>query len=238
MKKSIDRIVFAFNDDAILPKMEERFIPFSQFLQRLLLETYQGKRMENIIVYFRTAKDYADGKIKKNSMHYHRGHLTYHGEIDLDSFNRLSPKAQVRLIWDKACEYIVRAAEESNNLPLADSCRIAHAKGLEMDINPDFRTFAVPVELYGEALTACVWMRYNDAEMLVSAVFTLEKGEQVLLEQHILTVDVKYEFLPGWFKKIEVKNGNMIIVKGHYDLDCLPMKIHISEEVVKGNKPG
>lgn len=238
MKRLIDRILFWFYDQEQFHKLVERFSPWGEMLTRLMLEKYTGKRMEFINISLKTQKYYTLSGKSSNYTHYYGGNLMYDGLWDLDYFNQLSPNEQIHFVWDKGCEYLICASEASKNLPLADACRYAYAKGLEMGLNPDFRRLSVPIELYGKNLLACIWIRYDISTMLMTAVFTLEAEDQVLFEKKICAVEFKFDFFPGWFKKIEVKNGDTIIVKGHYELDCLPMKIPISEEVVKRGRQG
>lgn len=257
MKLLIDRLLFWFYDESQICSLVERFSPWAALLTRLMLEKYTGRRMEYINIYFKTSETFQLYQIENNDFHYYGGHLQYSGLWDIEHFLQLSPLDQVRYVWNKGCEFLISASEKACNQSLADACRYAHQKGLELNLNPDFRRLSVPVELYGKSLLACVWIRYDQPTVLtlrelswrfgwpppigmevlyMTAYLTLEDGDQVLLEQRICSVELGYSFFPSWIKKIEVKNGNTLIVKGHYELDCLPLKIPISKEVVWGNE--
>ena len=234
MRRLILRTLFWFYDEDEFHKLVERFSPWGEMLTRLMLEKYEGKRMVYININFKTQKRYDSFGFSPNYTHYYGGNLAYDGLWDMDYYNSLPPNEQIRFVWDKGCEFLITASEASRNQSLADACRYAHAKGLEMGVNPDFRRLAVPVELYGRNLVACIWIHYDDPTMMMTAVFTLEDGDRRLFEKKLCAVEFKYDFFPGWIKKIEVKNGNTVIVKGHYELDCLPYKIPIPEEIVCG----
>ncbi|EJF10137.1 hypothetical protein O71_10904 [Pontibacter sp. BAB1700] len=80
------------------------------------------------------------------------------------------------------------------------------------------------VVVHGEFLKAALWVNFDQAFM--NANFTLEKDGTVIFSKFIDKARLGSEFFLEMYKKIEVKNDT-IIIKGHRDVEYLPLKILI-----------
>ena len=225
----IDRTLFWFKDGEIeFLDLNERFFSLGTLLNRLLNEKYDGKKIEFINIDFSSEKTYKlYPKLPKSDAYYYGGHLRYYGTFDFDEFSRLSDEEQNKFIWEKACDYLSSSAKSIKNKKLLEACDYACKKGLELELNADYRMVEKDVVLFNQPLKASVWVNFKKDGM--HSKFTLEKDNTIIFEKEIDKTKNGVEFFLEMYKDIDLK-GNDIIIKGRKDVEYLPLKIPIRKE--------
>ena len=229
MKNIIERTLFWFSDgDDKLLSLNERYFSLGTLLNRLLCENYKGKKLQFINLFFRTEETYKlHPQAPKHYTHFYGGELTYDDVFDLNAFNKTNEREQNEFIWKRAFEILQEAATSIKNNHLLSASENAYNKGLEMDLNPDYRMVEKDVVLFDQSLKAAVWVNFKKEGMY--SKFTLEKESKIVFEKEIDKTKNGVEFFLEMYKDIDLKD-NDIIIKGRKDVEYLPLKIPISKE--------
>ena len=233
MKNQIGRTLFWFrNGENDLSYLDYKFFSVGLLLNRFLNETYKGKTKEFINIYLCTEETYRlYPKVAKYHLHSTGSIINYYDVFDLYNFNSLDFENQKQFLWRRGYEILQLAAKESKNPALLEACNYAYEKGLKIGLNPDFKLLETKVILHDTEVNACLWIKFYDKLDLMKAIFTLEKNEVTVFEKLIDEATIGIEFFLEIYKKIEAK-GNSIIIKGHHEIDYLPMKIPISADTI------
>lgn len=93
-----------------------------------------------------------------------------------------------------------------------------------MDFNLDYKLIDTDIIFNNEQYNASLWVLFKEKEMI--SKFILKKENKVILEKDIDKADNGNEFFLMMYKTIGVK-GKFIIIKGHYSVSYLPLKIEI-----------
>lgn len=227
----IRRTLFWFNEgDERLHNLTADFFGLATMLNRLMNEKYDGKRIRFINIYYANEQTYQlYPKRLKEESHFYNGLLSYYELIDYNEFNKLPKSDQFLFLWNSAYDCIRKASKNIKNESLSISCKYAYNKGLELNLNPDYRVLEAEVMLFGETLLAAVWILFRDDKMY--SKFKLEKKGKVLFEQDIDSSGNAIEFFLEIYKKIELV-GQTIIIKGVRDVDYLPLRIKIEKSML------
>lgn len=228
----IDRTLFWFKDgdEALLP-LNERFFAYGTLLNRLLNETYNGKKIKFINIDFSTEETYVLHKnLPKNSAYAYNGHLRYFGVINLENFAELDEYEQKYFLWDKAYKYLNILSDETKNKDLKAAVEHAYKSGLANKLNPDFRVVVSEIVIHGVRLIASIWINFERDEMY--SKLTLSKDNEIIFEKNIDKTKNGVEFFLEMYKAIEVQ-GDSIVIKGHKDVDYLPLYVPIEKEIIK-----
>lgn len=228
---NIGRTLFWFKDgDESLVIFDERFFPYGTLLNRMLNECYEGKKLKFININFFSQRTFdLHPAFSKETAHYYGGHLQFYGFLDYGEFDKLSEHDQIRTIWEKACHYLQNAAEAIKNNDLLAACKYAFTKGLETNLNPDYRMLDTEVTLHGKAVRASVWLNFRKDGM--HSRLTIEKGEKVLFDKDLDKAKNGVEYFLAMYKQITADGAN-IVVKGRKDAGQFPLKIPISKDTL------
>lgn len=228
MKRNIRRTLFWFKDgDEQNLLLDERYFSLGTLLNRLLNETYNGKKIQFINLDFSTEETYKlHPQVPKNTAYYYGGHLAYYGVIDFKEFNKLSDSQQKSFLWKKAYDFLQESSKSIKNSSLLDASEYAYKKGIGINLNPDYRMIEADVIIYGIPMKASVWVNFKEDGMY--SKLTLEKEGTTVFEKDIDKTKNGVEFFLEMYKRIETE-GNTIIVKGVKDVDYLPLRIPILE---------
>ncbi|WP_282089698.1 hypothetical protein [Aquimarina algiphila] len=228
---NIERTLFWFSDgNNNLLSLNKEYFGLGYLLNRLLNENYEGKKIKFINIYFRTEETYKlYPQASKNIAHFHGGVLTYDDVFDLYSFNKMTKKDQNSFIWERAFEILREASISIKNEDLLRSSEYAYKKGIKIDLNIDYRMVENDIDLFNDTLKASVWVNFKDESMY--SKFTLEKENKIIFEKLLDASNTGNEFFLEMYKNIEFDSHN-IIIKGHKDVEYLPLKIPISEIMV------
>jgi len=184
--------------------------------------------MKFVNIYFRTLKYYnANPNMVKNHLHYYNGHFTYDDVFDIEGFNKMKSKEQDYFIWNRACSILKESAGVLNNINLESAIEKVRQKGIDLNLNADFRKIEKVISLFDLSLLASVWICFNEGEML--SKFTLEDKNRVIYEFDMDKTKKCNGFFLVMYKDIKVKNST-VTIKGHKDVDYLPLKIPIRIE--------
>ena len=214
--------------------LNDQFFPLATLLSRLLKEKYDGKKIQFINIDFSSEEAYKlNPVIRMNYTHYASvmgGHLRYYGVIDFKAFDKLTDIDKKKFIWEKAHEYLQVASKTIKNEQLLIASEYSYKKGIEINLNPDYRMIETDVMVHSLPMKAAVWVNFKNDGMY--SKLTLEKNGLIIFEKEIDKTKNGVEFFLEMYKKIEVK-GNTIIVKGSKDVKYLPLRIPIDEEAIK-----
>lgn len=232
MKLIIERTLFRFNDGyQAINSLNDRFDFLAILLNRLLSENYNGKKIKYLNIFFyENSENLIKAYGKEYFLHYYGGQFTYKKVMDYYYFLSLSLDEQKAFIWKQAYEMLQFAGKELKNESLLLSSEYAYNKGLELNLNADYRMIETDVILFGEKYKASLWVNFLENEM--QANFTLEKDNKIIFKKIIDHVPNGNDFFMIVFKKIEQEN-NTIIIKGAKDIEYLPMKIVFSESMTE-----
>lgn len=232
MKKNVERTLFWFKDGSeLLLTLNNRFFAMGTMLNNFINETYFGKKIKFINIYFSTEKTYKlFPKLIKNSIHYVGGYLSYNGVIDLEMFNNLSKTKQDEYIWEKSYEYLQECSRTIKNNDLQKASKYAYEKGLESNLNPNFKVVDTVLSIYGTFIKSSIWIIFKEDGMY--SKLTLEKNGEIIFEKDIDKTEHGVEFFLEMYKNIECED-NKIIIKGHRSVRYLPLSIYIDEKLIK-----
>lgn len=228
MKRKIDRTLFWFRDGKeSLDRLSDQFFGLGTLLNRLLNEKYDGKKLKFINFHFNTKNTYELFSVTpKNTPFYSGGNLKYNGVFDKDQFLKLSRSEQNKFVWEHAHQYFIESAQLMKNKDLADAADYAYQKGLETNLNQDFRVVDTDIILSGQNVRASVWIIFKEDGMY--SKLTLEHEDKVIFEKDIDKTVHGVEFFLEIYRAI-VLEGDNIVIKGAKDVDYLPLKIPLAE---------
>jgi hypothetical protein len=228
----IGRVLFIFSEgdgsDGSSVIFQNSYYCYGLLLSRLLNEVYDGKKIPFLNILFATQEHYIKYPIVP--LYYINSNascLEFHGLIDFKEFYLLSEGEQVIFVWEKVYEYIQTAAKAIKNYQLVEASEYAYKKGLEINLNPDFRVVDTDIILFEQPVRASVWIYFKPDRMC--SKFTLELADKLVFEKELDSTVPALEFFLVIYKKIEVKD-NVVIVKGHYEVDYLPLKIYLDRD--------
>ena len=228
---NIDRTLFWFKDgDNSLSTLNESFFALSNLLNRLLNENYTGKKIKFINIDFSSEMTYELYPVlPKNEAYYYGGHLRFYGVIKFDEFDELNRNAQSMLIWNKAYEYLQISAKSIKNDNLRQAAEYAYKKGLDLQLNPDYRLIVKNIVIQGKSIEAAIWVKFQKDAMY--SIITLEYNGNTIFEKNIDKSPNGVEFFLEMYKSIDVDENN-IIIKGRKEVEYLPLKISIDKNLI------
>lgn len=109
-----------------------------------------------------------------------------------------------------------------------EATEYAYEKGIEINLNPDYRMVETDMNISGQQLKASVWVNFKEDGMY--SKLTLEKEEEIVYEMDIDKTLKGIEYFLEMYKGIELVNGN-IVIHGRKDVDYLPLKISIDKVI-------
>jgi len=223
----IDRLLFWFGDaDQRFDEWNNKFFGLARLLTRLLKQNYDGKKIKFINIHFYTNDRYERYPVLPKGQPHLGSDLTFYGVWEIEDFKQLSDQEQLRYVWDRSYEYLVKSAVYIKNDKFLKAVELAYKQGLLLGFNPDYRMVEEDLIILDENYKAAVWANFKEDEMY--SKFTLEKANQIVFEKQMDRWKTGNEFFFVAYKSICIEK-NSIIIKGHGDVDTLPLKIPISE---------
>lgn len=228
---NIERTLFWFKDgDEQLMSINEDFFGVSTLLNRLLNEKYDGKKIKFINLDFSTNMTYElHPALPKDTSYHYGGHLRYYGVLDLAKFNLLNWSKKKHYVWERAYDYIKKSAEATKNKKLLDAVEYAYSKGIEKNLNPDFRLLDIIINISNHQFRSSLWIIFKEDGMY--SKLSIENDAEVVFEREIDKTQKGVEFFLEIYKALEF-DGSNIIIKGQKDVDYLPLKIPLPESVL------
>lgn len=139
-------------------------------------------------------------------------------------FKKIPSNEQDLLIWERSCKILKEAAEEIKNKDLLNAVEKAEKRGIEIGLNPNFRIIEKKVILFDLPFKASVWICFTKDKM--NSKFTLEKENKIIYSYDIDNTIIGNGFFLDIYKVIELSD-NKIIIKGHKEIEYLPLTIPI-----------
>lgn len=182
---NIDRTLIWFEDEnGRIQQLGDYYFGLSTMLSRLLNQFYTGEKIKFININLATEEKYLKfPAVPMNYTHYYGGHLNYYGTFQPLKFNNLNKDEQDRYVWDKVYECLTMAANSVKNIKLLEAVEAAYKKGLELNLNPDYRVVEVDASFLGQQIKASVWINFKEDGMY--SKLTLEKEGLVVYEKEI-----------------------------------------------------
>lgn len=224
-------MLFWFKDgEEELYKYTKMSCPLAMLLNRLLNETYRGKRIRFFNVNFNTQRSFdLFDKIALNHTHSYGGHLQHYTLFDRKAFEAMSLSDQKQYLWNRAHEILVTISKDLKNEALASSADLAFQKGLATHLKEDFVMKSAELEINGKVVLANLWAEYHADKVYLKLVVEHE-GKQILT-QEIDSTGLDIEFFYEMYKKIVVDSKNNIVIKGHYDIEYLPLTVAVADKI-------
>lgn len=229
MKLAIERTMFGFNDgiDAV-NELNDKFTFLSVLLNRLLSEKYDGKKIKFLNLFFYDSSEKLEKAYgKKYFLHYYGGQFTYKKVISYPDFLKLDFNSQKQFIWHKAYEMLQFASRELKNHNLLEASEYAFHKGIELNLNADYRMLEENIVIFKEHYKAALWVNFLESKM--EANFTLEKDNKLILKTKIDEAPNGMEFFLVMFQKIQ-QQENGVVIRGEEDVSYLPLEIAFEKE--------
>lgn len=229
---NIGRILFWFKDgDESLTSINDDFFGLATFLNRLLNEKYDGRKIKFINIDFSTDKTYEQYPVlPKDKPYYYGGHLRFYGLFDIIQFNELNWNEKQLHVWGNSYEYLKKSANFIKNNKLLDAVEYAYFKGIEDNLNSDYRLLEISFVVSEQQFKSSLWINFKEDGIYSNLI--LENGKGVVLEKEIDKTKKSVEFFLEIYKALEF-DGNNIVIKGRKDVDYLPLKIPILEFILK-----
>ena len=226
--KNIYRAALWFEtENGRINQLSDDFFGLSTLLDRLINEKYNGKKIKFLNIFFANEAKYKMiTAIPMNYTHYYGGHLSYYGVFDIEKFNILGRSAKQEYIWRKAYHSLCAAGRATMNEELIVAAEHAYNRGLEINLNQDYRVIERTLDLSGQNFLAAVWILFKEDGMY--SKFTLEKDGHIVFEKDIDKTENGIEFFLDIYKGIDLQRDN-IIIKGSRDVGYLPLKIPIKD---------
>lgn len=103
--------------------------------------------------------------LPKDEAYYYGGHLKYYGLFDVYQFNFLSWNEKKIYVWGKAYIYIKKSAVFIENHQLFDALEYAYSKGIEINLNPDYRLMELNIAVSEQQFIVALWINFREDGM-------------------------------------------------------------------------
>jgi hypothetical protein len=224
---NIQRLHFALNTEHKTKLiLERKYSGLQYLLERLLNKYYKGKKIKNLIVYLHATEDFENLDDDINGVHYYRGYMYIYSSLEYKSFLKLSFEKQTEFLWKKVYFSLTKLGEKLKNKELIEAAQLAYVEGKEIKYNTDLKKIDEELIINKKKYQASVVIRFIDEKML--AFFILEGSDGFYYEKFIDQTQSDVEFFLIIYKKIQLIKDK-IIIKGHYEIDYLPLKISFKE---------
>jgi len=225
----IDRLMFWFRDEKDdLYSYTVRFVPLSMLLNRLINKEYSGKRIKFLNIYYNTPRTFElFDKVEPDYTHSYGGHVQHDTIFDKEDFDSKSIIEQKKYIWDSALRVLTLISKDTKNPDLDRCCKSAHKLGLESDLIEDFIILETISNIANEKIKAELWAEFDNDR--VSARFKIFKNNVLVFNRVIDTTKSDTEFFYEMYKKIIIESNGLIILKGHNEIEYLPLKIDLNK---------
>jgi len=229
-KNTIDRTLIWFKtEEGKINSLCDDFFGLSILLNRLLNESYNGQQIEIVNINLATEETYQKfPAIPMNYTHYYGGHLNYYGLFDKKFFDKLDLLDSTKYVWEKVYHCLCDSADSINNSKLRAAVEYAYNKGNEINLSTDYRVVEKVFDFNGLLFKASVWIYFKGDGMY--SRFTLEQENKIIYQREIDKTEKGVEFFLDIYKDIEFIDDS-IIIKGHKDVDYLPLKIPIPKNL-------
>ncbi|OKL38996.1 hypothetical protein [Pontibacter flavimaris] len=227
----IGRLLIWFKDgEESLHEYSKQFGPLAMLLNRLLNETYEGKKIKFLNLYFYTQKSFEVYKqTELNYTHSYGGHVHYNALFNRREFDVLALSEQKKLLWKISCEILQIIARDTRNSTLEISAATAYNKGIEMGLNEDFVMRSANFQIHDHSVKVSILARFVGERVL--SVLSVQSDNKLILEEEIDSTDSDNEFFYTIYKKIELDKNNNIVIKGHYSINYLPMTVPFADKL-------
>lgn len=207
----IERALIWFKDgDEKRKDLNHKYYPLSVLYTRLLRETYKGKRIQFINVYFKTEKTYElFPKSQKNYLHFYDGDLWYNDVFDFDHFNSLTEEQKRIFIWSRTHEIMAGAARKLGNTELGQANEYAYKAGMERSLVADYKILETEVILFEQAVNASIWYFFEEDGMY--SYLLMARDQKEVYRRELAKGALGNEFFLEMYKRITAKQNKIIV---------------------------
>jgi hypothetical protein len=129
-------------------------------------------------------------------------------------------------IWEKTYTYLSQSTKLMKNPKLLEAVEYAYKKGLEIDLNPNYKHLTTTFNISDKQYVALLCFNFKKADMFSS--ITVECDNEVIFEKEIHQSQNALLYFLEVYKSMTF-DGTNIVVKMPRDVDYLPVKIPVSE---------
>jgi hypothetical protein len=227
--QNFGRLLFWFRDsDSQLYNYTVKFGPLAMLLSRLINENYTGKKIKFININFCSSQVYIDNKgIKENYTHEFGGDIRHNSIFYKNEFDKLDFQNQKKQLWNSLLEIMFKIASDTNNSNLKSSIEIAHRKGIEYDLLEDFILLEEIKVIKGKKIKAELWATFENSKVFANLKIYVD--EVMKYSKLIDSSTSENDFFYTMFKKIDIDKNANLVIKGHSEVEYLPLKIALDE---------
>lgn len=228
----INRTLFWFSKSKTqLNELTARFYGLAFLLNRLMNEVYDGKKIKFINLEFNDEATYeAYPHIPKNEPYNYSGHLKFFGLLDYNLFFEMDDTSKNKFLWEKAHDYLLKLSKSSKNKKLELAVNYAFTKGIENNLNTDYKVLEETFLFSSHEIECSVWIYFKNNGM--HSKLLVKNKLELIYEQEIDRTDNGVEFFLEIYKELRIE-GNKIILSGSNDIDYLPLEIILNPIVQK-----
>lgn len=230
MKRTIQRTMLWFKNDEFehIHPLVNYYFGLSKLLNEELCKFYTGRKLKLVNIYYVPIAGFELPNIsyKPDFMHYNVAHIRYMGIIDYQEFNSKSKEERKIYLWQTACDCLKQIGIKFNNQELAFAAEKAYHSGIEKGLCTDYEAVSNEFEYKDKFLKARVVISFGETKMY--STFELLSENQVLYSKLLDQSELGSGFFLEMYKKIEIKE-NILILKGHREIEYLPMKIDLND---------
>ncbi|RYZ54151.1 MAG: hypothetical protein EOP49_05790 [Sphingobacteriales bacterium] len=178
-------------------------------------------------LYYRSQATYEKYRFVKYGFSFSRElGFVYFDLLDFDEYLGMSVDQRRRYIWDRSIATLKKFGEERKIGNLPEAAEQANAAAISNGFNPDYKQIELHFEFEGQPYYS--FLEFQFFEDRVSAVLSIFRAEMEVYKNVLETTQTDIEFFYEIYKKLVFEKG-ILTLKGHYEVDYLPLKIKIAE---------
>lgn len=227
--QNFGRLLFWFRDsDYQLYDYTVKFGPLAMLLSRLINENYSGKKIKFININFCSPQIYIDNKsLKENYTHEFGGDIRHNSFFYKNEFDKLDFKNQKKQLWNFLFEIMLKIASDTKNFDLKSSVESAFKKGIENGLLEDFILLEEIKTIKEKNIRVELWANFENSRVFANLKIYVNN-----INKYSRLIDNSAsdnEFFYKMFKKIMIDEKGNILIKGHNEIEYLPIKIEAGE---------
>jgi hypothetical protein len=227
--QNFGRLLFWFRDsDFQLYDYTVKFGPLAMLLCRLINENYSGKKIKFININFCSPQIYIDNKsLKENYTHEFGGDIRHNSIFYKNEFDKLDFEIQKKQLWNFLFEIMLKIASDTKNIDLKSSVESAFKKGIENGLLEDFILLEEIKTIKEKNIRVELWANFENSKVFANLKIYVDND--IKYSKLIDSSSSDNEFFYTMFKKIIIDEKGNIVIKGHYEIEYLPIKIQAGE---------
>src|SRR5690606_3530892 len=211
MKKKIESLLIWFQtDEGRIAKFTDLFFGITLLFNRLLNETYEGKKIKFINVNLETIENYKKHpEISLNYTHYYNGHLNFYGLFEKEIFEELNFEEQSIYVWDKIFKALIECSKTIKNQALFDATMYTYSKGLENNLSTDYKVLEQYFDRGNESYSVCVLFSFKKDG--IYSKLLIKKDDIFCYERDLDSTVIGNGYFLTIYKDLSIINDTLIL---------------------------